>query len=501
VVQTAALFLDFDNIYSSLNAASNRSAKAFAESPLSWLKWFEAGNHRDSEAEPIAQNIALRSCYLNPTMFGKYRKNFVFSGFKTIDCPALTGAGKNSADIHMVLDMIDALKHNTVFDEFIILSADADFTPVLLRLREWQRATSVISTAVTSDALRNAATNIIDIDRFISEALGTSKGTETNDVDMVTEYVSKFIESNGAQRTDELPGLVAKEFPSFRDSNWLDLGTRRAWIASMVAANPSLMTSEKTGHETLEHKGRVKSYGTSTKVDLKSRVISFIEQELQDEGEPIDGASIGHRVNKEFGPEVKNEGWFGSGRLSDFINSADASKLTFIDNKAMLKSAEPSFGEKAVEQVSPFSDCSQRVVDMVEKLHSVGWPRLSPKQIELILDSTLKLIKDNVVERNSLSGAIRDDIRNQIELGNIPSQFAIGRQSINYILTSLIHQGVNFREPNFDIDKLRTDLWNSMTHFHENMFGEPIAEEYDVIDELLGVQSEFVEGQQDTLGT
>lgn len=39
--------------------------------------------------------------------------------------------GKTSTDIHMVLDIIDLLQHETHYDEFIVFSADADFTPVL----------------------------------------------------------------------------------------------------------------------------------------------------------------------------------------------------------------------------------------------------------------------------------------------------------------------------------------------------------------------------------
>ena len=53
------------------------------------------------------------------------------AGFEIIDCPALTSEGKTSTDIHMVLDIIDLLQHEAHYDEFIVFSADADFTPVL----------------------------------------------------------------------------------------------------------------------------------------------------------------------------------------------------------------------------------------------------------------------------------------------------------------------------------------------------------------------------------
>jgi hypothetical protein len=45
----------------------------------------------------------------------------------------------------MVMDVRDLLTHDTYFDEFVILSADADFTPVLHRLRSHARRTVIYS--------------------------------------------------------------------------------------------------------------------------------------------------------------------------------------------------------------------------------------------------------------------------------------------------------------------------------------------------------------------
>jgi hypothetical protein len=71
------------------------------------------------------------------------RHHFLRSGFEIIDCPPLTAQLKNSADIRMVMDIRDLLSHDTYFDEFIILSGDADFTPVLHRLRSHARRTVI----------------------------------------------------------------------------------------------------------------------------------------------------------------------------------------------------------------------------------------------------------------------------------------------------------------------------------------------------------------------
>jgi len=66
-----------------------------------------------------------------------------------------------------VVDMLDALKHETRFDEFIILSGDADFTPVLLRLRAYDRMSIIYSNAVTAAAYKSLCDGMITEERLI----------------------------------------------------------------------------------------------------------------------------------------------------------------------------------------------------------------------------------------------------------------------------------------------------------------------------------------------
>lgn len=116
----------------------------------------------------VARNrrILVRRCYLNPQSFPKERVYFVRNGFETIDCPPLTAHGKTSADVHMVLDIVDFLSSGTSFDEFIIMSADADFTPVLLKLRKHDRRSIILATGPSSSAYTAASDLAIDPDLF-----------------------------------------------------------------------------------------------------------------------------------------------------------------------------------------------------------------------------------------------------------------------------------------------------------------------------------------------
>jgi hypothetical protein len=166
----SVLFVDFDNVFFSLQSADKAAAKSFADDPRRWLDAIESGALIENmPGAPFEgrRRILMRRCYANPAVMRYFRSYFTRSGFQIVDCPPLTGRGKNSADIYMVVDMLDALKHETRFDEFIILSGDADFTPVLLRLRAYDRASIIYSNAVTAAAYKSLCDGMITEERLI----------------------------------------------------------------------------------------------------------------------------------------------------------------------------------------------------------------------------------------------------------------------------------------------------------------------------------------------
>ena len=161
-----AVFVDYDNIYMSLKRRSEDAAKRFAKDAAFWIKEIESGRLMTPTNSPPTdrpRRIVLNRCYGNPvprrnshdnstdmSSFLFVRHHFLRAGFEVIDCPPLTAQLKNSSDIRMVMDVRDFLTHDTRFEEFVILSGDADFTPVLHRLRAHARRTVIFANDYTA---------------------------------------------------------------------------------------------------------------------------------------------------------------------------------------------------------------------------------------------------------------------------------------------------------------------------------------------------------------
>ncbi|MBC7290179.1 MAG: NYN domain-containing protein [Actinotalea sp.] len=156
-----ALFVDFDNVYIGLQRLDPAAAEAFATHPGHWLSGLESGTDDDGD---FTRRFLVRACYLNPSVFSQFRPNFTRAGFSVVDCPSLTQQGKSSADINLVLDAVDALAAPTHYDEFVVVSADADFTPLAHRFRAADRRVTIITASPAASAYRAVADTVITAD-------------------------------------------------------------------------------------------------------------------------------------------------------------------------------------------------------------------------------------------------------------------------------------------------------------------------------------------------
>lgn len=238
----SALFVDFDNVFTGLSRLGPSYAEAFARQPTRWLDWLVQTLARPPGAEGSSQRrILVRRCYLNPEPYKRFRIGFSRAGFEIVDCPPMTAAGKTSTDIHMVLDIIDVLQSATRYDEFIVFSADADFTPVLRKLRREDRRTTVFAAGATSASYDASADLIIDAEAFLREALGVQDGEPdlaASSLDSVMAQAEAVVwrVMDRAEQPVPLPALtkaLAVQVPELPLSDWAGKGTFLALLKSL----------------------------------------------------------------------------------------------------------------------------------------------------------------------------------------------------------------------------------------------------------------------------
>jgi uncharacterized protein (TIGR00288 family) len=121
-------------------------------------------------------NIVVKKAYCDWDRYKEFKSVMHEASFELIEIPHVRQSGKNSADIRMVVDALDLCYTTDHVDPFVIISGDSDFSPLVSKLRENNKA--VIGVGVknsTSDLLIANCDEFIYYDDLVKSKKTTQK--------------------------------------------------------------------------------------------------------------------------------------------------------------------------------------------------------------------------------------------------------------------------------------------------------------------------------------
>ncbi|MBJ6724497.1 NYN domain-containing protein [Geomesophilobacter sediminis] len=446
----SALFVDFDNIYLNFNNQDQDLAKAFATRPERWLRWLVESKPNVVVGGAVERRILIRRCYLNPSSFADFRPYFTKSAFEVIDCPPLTSRGKTSTDVHMVMDILETLHHYPSIDEFIILSGDADFTPVLIKLRKHDRRTSVLAAGYASPAYKASGDHVFDLDEFITAGIGFveleteqqplgSPATEANSPSIVQRIgarVHEVVQESGPVQAADLPRIF-REFKEFgRDTNWLGFGTLRRLAVELVHASPKLVLIDDDPWKIGCAAPEVESAGAEPAetaepgldADTKQRMEEFIIETVRSSSVPVVLAKMAYLLGMKFGSRVSESQWYGSGSFKALLAHLN------------LPGVEISTLSSGFLFDRTIHEAPEEKMDSLQvKIHNItDTPLLPPEHYQILFRCLANEVNANGYSLNRTSKAVRDCCAEE--------GAAVARSHVNFVLLGLGHMRYRFQQ-------------------------------------------------------
>jgi len=469
-----ALFVDFDNIYLRLQHEDPRAAEQFATHPSRWLAWLRDGLPFDAAGPIQRRKILFRRCYLNPTVFGRFRPDFSRAAFEVVDCPPLTSGGKTSADIHMVMDILDTLNHPTHFDEFVILSGDADFTPVLLRLSKHDRRSAVLAIGPASAAYKAACDHLIDEDAFLEEAIGVDSssaaraagGTNGSGMtDLLSAIADKVYEqasASGELVATDLPAIY-RGFPEFTAStNWLGFNALRAMTWAVVHARPDLAMVDGDPWKVRVRPGAPLAAMPATggtgatpaaprpetgedavpppdreEVDLahlKREIVEHVRGIVEGSDSAVPMARVAQMVIGRFGDVVLTSRWAGAGTFRDLLASEERPGFAISGARPGYLYDPEQHQVPAAGHPDEMEIGDPELAALAYRIHQLtDTPYLTPVEYALLFRLVAEEVNQHGYFLHRTSKAVRDRC---IEEGS-----PIARGSVNFILRGIAFSG------------------------------------------------------------
>lgn len=468
----SALFVDFDNVYSGLRRLDQETADQFARNPTIWMNWLIKSLEMPEPVSPGAKRrVLVRRCYLNPQAYQRFRPSFNLAGFEIIDCPALTSEGKTSTDIHMVLDIVDLLQHETRYDEFIVFSADADFTPVLRKLRRWDRRTTVLAIGFPSAAYRASADLLIDQDDFVRKALTFD---ETVVVPPPVEVSPPPIEcgkaavkliqqavkdASGPLSLAKVASMLLSKIEGLDASSWAGFGSFRSLIESLDLT-PLVVTWEAGGtiHDPKRHaisKTQTSSVANAKANGMLPKVLEAIKSEVAKASQPV---PCGRLATLIIGLDNSLAAdWAGKGTFRKFVESLNVKPVEFNWNGSGGIAYDPA------RQISTASNTSATAAEWADKnlfklakqIHEVtDVPLLTPQKYRNLLAMIASDVADSPFHLMETGKSVRDRCKE--------SGLPISRADVNHVLRGLVMRGHVFEEGPNDAATLAKKLGDNI---------------------------------------
>jgi hypothetical protein len=463
-----ALFVDFDNIYLGLQREDPVAAEQFATDPTRWLLWLQDKLPHQTE-DGRRRKILFRRCYLNPSQFGRFRPYFTRSAIEVVDCPPLTSGGKTSADIHMVMDILDTLGHATRFEEFILLSGDADFTPVLLRLSKHDRRSAILAIGPASVAYKAACDLLIDQDTFLEEAIGATLNTATRAAAgqpsssamgglllHIADKVYERASTSGELVATELPPIF-REFSEFTSSNnWLGFNSLRnmtmavvsmrrdltmidgdPWRVGLVAEGEEPEAASPEASQDLGRPVPVPRFLTvADRHRLIEEILAHVRSVVESSDAAVPMARAAQMVISRFGDQVLSTRWAGAGTFRDLLEGRENPGFA-------ISALKPGYIYDPARHQLPIDGRPEELVGdpqlnaLAYRVHQLtDTPYLTRGDYGRVFRLTAEEVNDHGYFLTRTSKAVRDRC---IEEGS-----PIARASVNFILRGITFGGHRF---------------------------------------------------------
>jgi uncharacterized protein (TIGR00288 family) len=133
-----AVFVDFENL--AIGARDMRGQESFRIDVV-LRRLLEKGR------------IVYKRAYCDWTRYREATKELHQQGVELIDVPHTGMSGKNSADIHMVVDALELCHAKTHIDVFALLTGDSDFSPLVAKLKENDKRVMGVGVKASSSKL------------------------------------------------------------------------------------------------------------------------------------------------------------------------------------------------------------------------------------------------------------------------------------------------------------------------------------------------------------
>ena len=176
----------------------------------------DADNTQLSKLESVIQEISTTGRIVVKRAYGNWRKGSLKNWENELKRLAIKAeqqfdyvAGKNATDMALVIDTLDLL-HSGIYDAFVIVASDSDYTPLAIKLRESGVFVMGVGEKKTPEPFRNACDEFVYLENL-------SKDTDTQTAERNAQESAE--ERRKAKELKEIHKLLRIAWDKYQDDD------------------------------------------------------------------------------------------------------------------------------------------------------------------------------------------------------------------------------------------------------------------------------------------
>lgn len=164
-------------------------------------------------------SLSIKRAYADWGRFASDKRKMLESSIELVELPAHGKRGKNSSDIKLVVDAMEAALTKLHLDTFVIVSSDSDFTPLMGKLRE--NGKRVVLMGMKEDMSPFVANHCDEIVYLDDAPVATGKASPTRSFDQAIalfhQALARLNQAEAVPRGTRIKPMMRELNPTFNE--------------------------------------------------------------------------------------------------------------------------------------------------------------------------------------------------------------------------------------------------------------------------------------------
>lgn len=186
----------------------------------------DADNTQLTKMEAVMREISTYGRIVVKRAYGNWKKELLKNWEDELNRLAIKAeqqfdyvAGKNATDMALVISALDLL-HSDIYDAFVLVASDSDYTPLAIRLHESGVYVIGVGENKTPEAFRNACDDFIFLENLSSNKMKKTKNVVVDKaLEESTPAIDGVLVQDVSANLDEIHSLLEIAFEKYQDDD------------------------------------------------------------------------------------------------------------------------------------------------------------------------------------------------------------------------------------------------------------------------------------------